>query len=68
MALGQDIQRRLTSLLAGAGGAVLQEWLSDELDKIKVALISAPIERVQQLQGQAAAYTSLLSKITKGRE
>jgi hypothetical protein len=68
MALNADVQRRLTSLVAGNGGAVLQDWLSDELEQIKTALVSAPIERVQQLQGKAAAYTLLLSKITKGRE
>jgi hypothetical protein len=68
MALSAEAQRRLTSLYTGSTGAVLQEWLSDELEKVKTGLISAPIDRVQQLQGQAAAYTQLLSKITKGRE
>jgi len=68
MALSVDTQRRLSSLLAGHGGAVLDEWLNEELDKTKMALCTAPIDNVQQLQGRAAAYTYLLSKITKGRE
>lgn len=68
MALSTDMERRLTSLLTGNGGAVLCDWLNDELAQVKTALVSAPIERVQQLQGKAAAYTFLLSKITKGRE
>ena len=68
MALSVDAQRRLSSLLAGHGGAVLEEWLNDELEQTKTALCTAPIDNVQQLQGRAAAYNLLLSKITKGRE
>jgi hypothetical protein len=68
MALSEEAQRRFGNLVMGASGAVLTEWLNDELEKTKTALVSAPIEHVQRLQGQAAAYTSLLSKIKQGRE
>jgi len=68
MSLSVDAQRRLDSLLAGHGGAVLSDWLTDELEQVKGALCVAPLERLQRLQGEAAAYTKLLSKLTKGRE
>lgn len=68
MALKPDAQRRLDSLLAGPGGAALSDWLTEMLEETKTALVSAPIDNVQRLQGKAAAYTQLLKDINKGRE
>ena len=68
MGLTAEAQRRLASLLSGSGGAVLSDLLNDELEKTKTALVKAPLDNVQRLQGEAAAYTKLLSKINQGRE
>ena len=66
--LSVEMQRRVDALCKGSSGAVLHEWVSDLLSQTKDNLVSATIEKVPKLQGQAAAYTQLLSQITKGRE
>lgn len=66
--LAEETQRRVAALCKGSNGAVLHEWITDLLMQTKDALVSVPVDKVQKLQGEAAAYVKLLHQITKGRE
>jgi hypothetical protein len=63
-----EAQRRIESLRASTVGAVLSEYLQHKLDETKTALIAAPLDNVQKLQGKAAAYSELYTYFSKGRE
>ena len=48
-------QARIDGLRDSSNARVLVEYLQGEVDKVKTALVEAPLDKIQGLQGEARA-------------
>jgi hypothetical protein len=63
--MSPEAQLRFNNLRASSAGAVFAEFLQAQLEDVKTQLVSAGIEHVQRLQGEAACLTKLITKLKR---